>query len=494
VEELGEADAHMTRPNEGLVKWIGILLRIGSLISAILVSVRSGHAQPSPGSGSGPWLLNVWSLSDTNWAGGYDDGPLAFTNLECVQGSPAGNYLLLDTSNTVPSFLFYSILTPKGGTNLNCFNGSISVWFNPDWSSTNQPGGTGPGDWANLLSVGQWGTNDSSWWGWFISPDGATLSLAGQTNDDSPQVYASAPISLVSNTWYNLVCTYDPTNSFLYTNGVLLTNGGGVTAWPGPDVTFFAVGSDTNGYGQARGMFSDLATYEGQLDSNSIAGWFTINSIFYGWTNTATSLGIPAAPSSPSTSPGIPDAISGPGLLQFVSTNSSGVTSSNVWITNVSATLFGGGATLSFTIAGGSNNLAYDVFATPMIASPITNAVWSWMGQGYHSCTYNLTIQSNRCAFLILGTPLDSATNNLTDAYQLLITHTDPYIYDQDGSGLSDGWQVLLGLNPLTNQVAQPTTRVNYGYTPADWLTNISGVKSGTVSLDNEGNVLSVSQ
>jgi hypothetical protein len=52
----------------------------------------------------------------------------------------------------------------------------------------------------------------------------------------------------------------------------------------------------------------------------------------------------------------------------------------------------------------------------------------------------------------------------------------------------------LLGLNPQASNLTQPGERANYGYTLADWLNGVSGVKSGAVSLDNEGNVLSVSQ
>jgi hypothetical protein len=115
------------------------------------------------------------------------------------------------------------------------------------------------------------------------------------------------------------------------------------------------------------------------------------------------------------------------------------------------------------------------------------------MGQGTNSGIYTLNINSQD-AFLILGTPLDSNSNGLTDAYEMLVSKTNPLVDDQNGAGIPDGWQVLLGLNPLINQFAQPGTRSNYGYTPADWLNGVSGVKTGSVSLDNEGNVLSVSQ
>jgi hypothetical protein len=61
---------------------------------------------------------------------------------------------------------------------------------------------------------------------------------------------------------------------------------------------------------------------------------------------------------------------------------------------------------------------------------------------------------------------------------------------------LPDGWEVLLGLNPETSNITQPSERANYGYTAADWWDSVSGVtsKNGSVTLDNEGNVKTVSQ
>jgi hypothetical protein len=97
---------------------------------------------------------------------------------------------------------------------------------------------------------------------------------------------------------------------------------------------------------------------------------------------------------------------------------------------------------------------------------------------------------------LILGTPQDSDDDGLTDAYELLVSHTDPHNAYSNLDGILDGWEILLGLNPQVNNFTSSSQRANYGYTPADWLNNISGVqgKTGSVTLDNEGNVQTVSQ
>jgi hypothetical protein len=38
------------------------------------------------------------------------------------------------------------------------------------------------------------------------------------------------------------------------------------------------------------------------------------------------------------------------------------------------------------------------------------------------------------------------------------------------------------------------TKRANYGYTSADWLNGVTGIKSGSITDDAEGNVTTVSQ
>ena len=69
-----------------------------------------------------------------------------------------------------------------------------------------------------------------------------------------------------------------------------------------------------------------------------------------------------------------------------------------------------------------------------------------------------------------------------------------PYTNDTSGDGISDAWEESLGLNPQFSNFNNTSERANYTYTLADWLNQISGAKSGTVIMDNEGNVSSVSQ
>jgi hypothetical protein len=474
-----------------------------SIVTGLLFCAASGLAQLlPPGGKSYPSYtpLDSWSFQDsTNWTSDLGYAPVSFTNLNF---SRLGNGASLVVDTNIPAWLQYNVYEDDGTTNLTVDVGSVTFWFAADWSSTNDAnGGLGPQEYGRLLEVGGY-TPDSSygWWSIYVDDVGANIYFSAQTNDGSGNTYTlSAPIDWTTNYFHFVALTYSSTNVSLYLDGQLATNDpGGLSVWPGNDVLAngFYIGSDSNGVLQAHGLFNTVATYNYPLASNDVQIIFNWDYTLYmidPW-NTAME-NLSSANSSPSTG-STPDVITGAGYLQWdgavtpiYSTNAY-----QVWITNITATAVGSGTeNVTFTIQGGQAGYYYDVFAAGALQSPITNAIWFWMGQGNSGNTYTLPITSAN-AFLILGTPLDSDGDGLTDAYELLVSHTDPHNADSNLDGILDGWEILLGLNPQTSNLTQPSTRANYGYTPADWLNQVSGIKSGTINLDNEGNVLTVSQ
>ena len=200
-----------------------------------------------------------------------------------------------------------------------------------------------------------------------------------------------------------------------------------------------------------------------------------------------------SAPSTPSTI--TYNVIAGPGYLQYLSASGSCVTSSNVWMTNVTATTPSNPMTFTFTIAGGMAGQMYDVFACPALTPNLSDGLWSWMGQGGTCSIYSIpNLPTTGAVFFILGTALDSDGDGLTDAYERLVSHTDPNNPDTDGDGIPDGWGVYLGLNPKGNDSGNYNSRANFSYTLADWLNGIGGVRTGTVGTDAEGNVTAAAQ
>jgi hypothetical protein len=436
--------------------------------------------------------LNFWNFDDTNWLCGSEHAPVSFSGLVNVTNTGAGNSLLLDSTNA--AWLQYNTVEGDGTTNLTIRSGTVMFWFSPSWSGTNA-GGSGPGEWGRLIEAGYYTTNASyGWWSLYVDPAGANIYFSAQTNNGSSVTYVSAPITWTNDTWHHIAIAYSPTETILYLDGNPAADGPGITIRPGPDVWAegFFIGSDGDGLNQARGMYDSLSTYDGPLDASTIGGMAAIYSVIYGAPIVAEALS--SAFSSPSATSAF-RAVSGSGALELPVSAGSCVISSNIWMTNVTASIVGnGGVTIGFTIQGGNAELFYDVFANASLTPGSTNYNWAWMGQT-PGCTINsVTNLPLGTVFLMLGQPWDSDNDGLTDAYEKLVSKTDPLNPDSDGDGMLDGWEVMWGYNPLSNETTQTVERVNYLYDFGGWLDQVFGIRSGSVSSDLEGNILSVSQ
>lgn len=484
------------------MKWHWLIL----ITTFLTLWGNNGHASTPvlPGGGYfGPTNvpLNSWSFEDRiNWTDDNSNTPISFTN---ISFSNLGNGAALVVNTNMPAWLNYYIYQPgTGATNLIVNGpGSLTFWYAPaNWSSTNF-GGNGPGAWTQLVDVGELTNNASiGYWGLSVDPAGENLWFAAQ--DGAGNSYSlSTPITWTTNFFHFITLTYCSTNVAIYLDGQLATNDNhGLNLWPGSPVLATGVyfGSDPDGLSSAQGSFNSVAAYSYPLNASDIQ-------TLYEWYDTIYEINplnvamwaIVSAPSNPSTNAATPDVITGTGYLQAngpVSVHAYGTSAYQVWITNVTAVAVSNDTTvISFTIEGGQDGYMYDVFATGALESPIANASWYWMGQGGHFTNYSLSITSQD-AFLMLGTPLDTDSDGLTDAYERLISHTDPNNPNSNLDGLLDGWEVLLGLNPTINNLTSPGQRSNYGYTSADWLNGASGIRAGTITTDNEGNVQTVSQ
>jgi hypothetical protein len=438
-----------------------------------------------------PTQLDSWSFNDnTNWTDDNGQPPISFAN---IAWSNLGNGSSLVVETNVPAWVNYPIYATSGATNIVVNGpGSICFWYGGGWSTTNG----GPGEWAQLIDCGQWSSNSSiGYFGLSIDPWGSNVWFFSQ--DGLGNSYSlSAPISWTTNYFHLVTLTYSQTNVSLYLDGQLATNDpGGLAIWPAPAAVASGVyfGSDTNGNFLANGLFDWVKTFGTVLDSNTVAEIY--NQEFMDYEIMPWNIPYMALSSASSMQAGnsysftnyiIPDVITGPGFLQSdgVAAGCSYSTSPyNVWITNVTATVSGTGTNaavnLIFSIDGGRSGYMYDVFATSALEIPITNAVWAWMGQGLACQTYTLTITNSPAAFLILGTPQDSDFDGLTDAYELLVSHSNPNSYSTDGTQMADGWEMLyfghIGVPPNGDPDGDGLTTYqewemrSQGYNPANW-------------------------
>src|SRR5439155_15481537 len=111
--------------------------------------------------------------------------------------------------------------------------------------------------------------------------------------------------------WTCFALTWSATNSALYVNGLLVTNGAGVSAYPGPDVLAngWFIGSDDTGTAQAHGAFSGFFTYDHPLSADAVATDYLLYGLLR---DPGVWVSVPGASSSPSYTPAY-NAITGSG-------------------------------------------------------------------------------------------------------------------------------------------------------------------------------------
>ena len=406
------------------------------------------------GSGPGRTLLDSWSFRTSYpWTSDFGYTPVSYNYLDY---SYIGNGASLVVDSTNQAWLQYNVLESDGTTNLTVDTGTVMFWFAPNWSSVSL-GGTGPGGYARLLEAGSY-TPDSSygWWSLYVDPDGANLYFSTQTNDLSSNISTAitAPISWTTNYFHLIALTYSATNTAIYFDGILATNGPPLTNYPGAGVLAngFYLGSDSNGLNQAHGLYNNFVTYDAPLDDSTIQQTFSSQYPYYLLNpfNAAMFL-FTSATSNPSFNANSYSAITGTGNLMLIGDAAYCITNANsnlVWMASVqTASASNGTMNVAFSIEGGQDGCAYDVFATSALQYPIGNAQWIWLGQGYHCKRYMVNLPSAN-AFLILGTPIDSDGDGVTDAYENLISHTDPGHAQSDTNSVPYAWYIQNGLDP----------------------------------------------
>jgi hypothetical protein len=485
--EINQAFAHYLRLDLlRLSAGRGGLAALGALLLVLASGLRALADVPVNPGGTGP-ELDFWSFGDTNtWHSDFGFAPLSFTN---IWASPLGlgNSMVLDSTNA--AWLRYNVTESNGTNNLAVKQGTVMFWFAPNWAGTNE-GGNGPGRWGRLIETGAYTTNAAyGWWSLYFDDVGCGLYFSGQTNNGSGATYLAAQVSLSSNYWHHFALTYCSTGSALYLDGSLLTNGSSVTYWPGLSVLTngFWLGSDSNGVAQAHGKISGVSTYNYVLDPGTISGDYSLNSVFY-W-NSLFMLAPPPSPGTNAVEGGF-GVFTGTGFLQPLVTNLTGCAVSNrFWFKDVSAVQSGTNMTLTFTMAGGFDGVStntgapqnvFDVFATDTLpGGALTNGQWSLMGRTYRCATCQLTVSSRRI-YLVASTIEDSDRDGLTDAYEVLVSKTDPTKADTNNDGIPDAWAVLEGLNPILSGLA--------GQDPDyDGLTNLREYLWGTRPTVSEG-------
>jgi len=180
-------------------------------------------------------------------------------------------------------------------------------------------------------------------------------------------------------------------------------------------------------------------------------------------------------------------------------------TTNDLWLEITGTTNTGTGITAYLVIhpPWNVNNGVWDIFATANLAP----TAWQWVFRSAPGQT-NVTITGLAYPneFFIAASTNDTDGDGLSDAFESLVSHTNPNLYSTDGTGMSDGWEWQYFGSISNNPDGDPdgdglTTFQEFemrseNYNPANWnsITN-SVVGDGYQDYSGDGlaNLMEVS-
>ncbi len=351
----------------------------------------------------------------------------------------------------------------KGVANLGHRQGCVRFWFAPSWDS-----GKGQGQVARLA---EWVVTDGrevgTLWALSVNEDGTVISLGSGGAE-----VLRTEIKWDAGGWHQVALSYSEKGTELVIDGERAATSAGLLAVE-PKISGLVIGSDWKGLYVAGGMFDELLCFADPMSAEDVAfNYHALSRVAAMGPLTKAEMAMFSVPGS--------DA-AGSTLSYRWSTNSPCPTNGPLMLTNVVCVIESNETvTVEMDVAGPdwTNGLPYDVFATTNLGgATTTNGAWWWVTNTFYCSTVVLSNQPWFTTLYILGTPQDSDGDGLTDAFENLVSATNPNNADTDGDGMSDGWEWEHGLNPLVAADAADDP-------DGDWLTNLLEYNGGTNSTN----------
>ena len=404
-------------------------------------------------------------------------------------------YALQRVGTTVMPFVVSAL--DSGCTNFAGAAGTLRCWFKPTtWSSVTSADGTGPGATATLLEVDAIGKNDSAnAWAILINPEGTLLSLVAQS-DSHPTLLLQTEISWAANQSHLIALEYNSMETVLYLDGQIVAQGAGVPTVP-TDLAALIVGSSLTGRAVAGGDFDELFCFGVPPTRPGRPARKVDISFYWNYTAPYAALGPINADEIAAREKRLAENKSNRTSAQRSSSQMSSmsaerntcgpldasacVTNGAVFMTNVWAELETNGTmTVTFDLVGGTNatGLFYDIFTTTNLADGNATALqWTWLARGPTCHTYQFTNQPLAAAFYLVGTPQDTDGDGMSDAFERLVSRTDPLVGEnriQTENAITGTTNWML-FNPITS-----TNAHGWPLNDEDTLPEIQGFAAAT--------------
>lgn len=364
-------------------------------------------------------VLHRETFDEVHFAG-LSNAVVAIPNYGTLRESWSG-YSLERVGTVAP--LVISGFDESGQVQVTTGQGAARFWFSPHWSSASVVRDQAPGVAKPLLELAAVeGSQSAVLWSLQVSPDGSNLKLLGP---DGSEVLLMADIEWTADSWHQVVLNYGTNGTELVLDGLKVAEGAATLAVPG-SVTRLAVGSSLSGEVSAGGELEEVCCFGRPLKLAfhylPLAGVAALGPMSEAELAYRVELKAKWAALTAQKAQGVEESeVSGGMQMRLSGPSADCITNGPVYLTNVVANFTTNeGWTVYFDIAGGTNEVVYDIFATTEFpGNDITNSIWTWLETGQTCETHWFTNQPTNQVFYILTVPGA----------------------DRDGDGLYDGWE-----------------------------------------------------
>ena len=193
--------------------------------------------------------------------------------------NPPGVSVSIRQSAGVTRLLSYPENGTKGHPNINPRNGTVRLWFLPNWQQGSNIVGDPNQAFGQVFCLKGAG-NES--WGLQVATNGASMlfSITNATGTNNT-ILAAAYTNVFTNTlqWHQIALTYSPTNASLYIDGASMGTSSSTLLsslpWSTPSGRRFYVGCDPTGR-PANGDYDYLETFNYPLSAATILSDYTL--------------------------------------------------------------------------------------------------------------------------------------------------------------------------------------------------------------------------
>jgi len=379
------------------------------VIVLLLAWAKAAVARPRPPAAPPPEFARLlWHEGfDRAYSGGIRDAQFSIADYGVLNESWSG--YSLQRSGKASAFIVPAV--SKSRTKVGCDTGAIRFWFRPYWDSVGGPGVEG-----RLLTLVSLADKEPfEAWSLQVSTDGSAIYLLANRTAGAEFVL-KADVAFQAGQWNLVSLNYALKGTALFINGRVVAEGAALSSVD-PKSTVLVVGSSLAGNDTPEAEFDEISAFAAPLSGDAVAAYYDLVS--------------PIAALGPVTAE--EQQASRLASTQFAADQKASGSGQRMSVLENPATceselaISADASSVTVTIQNADNSKTYEIYRTlELLGTPTQDSDWRFMARGTAGQSFTFRNPGRGQGFFVAVCQQDSDNDGLSDAFETLISKTDP--------------------------------------------------------------------